>query len=239
MSRRKMGNPQKMSRFICCKCLTENKLGDGIQRIRQREKGHLKNLTCFKCNEITKNIEIRYCETFDEIIYKARKVHLNEYSKNDITIYQNIEISNLNNLNQDSIYFSPTKERNSLIENGMVLIEFKVPEVYIEKSEEKDDYIEYKLREEPEIEYITSIYIPEIFKSRISVPKNIYKQIKWCKIKAYCEYESGVYECSEDKLKRLGQTALLNSYESNYFKGKNKDKSKIELKNITYILKDI
>ena len=54
-----MGNPKKMSRFICCKCLKENQLGSGIQRANQREKGHIKDLTCLNpgCNgNITKNI---------------------------------------------------------------------------------------------------------------------------------------------------------------------------------------
>ena len=36
----KNGNPKRASRFICCKCLKDNHVGDGIQRGgHQREKG--------------------------------------------------------------------------------------------------------------------------------------------------------------------------------------------------------
>lgn len=236
MSRRKMGNPQKSSKFICCKCLTENQMGAGIQRIQQREKGHIKDLTCLKCNKITKNVEIRYCETFEEMLREAKKVHLQEYSKEDITIYQNMDICNLNDLYQDSIYFKPLKEQNSLIQYGAALIEYKIPAKYIEESIQKENYIEYILKEDIEPEFIKAIYIPEIFESRITVRNYVYKKIKWCQIKGFCDYESGTYECSKDRMCRLGKTAALNSYEKNYFKGKNKDKTEIELHDIIYII---
>lgn len=43
----KNGNPKKASRFICCKHMGENYLGQGIQRGgHQREKFHCKNLFC-------------------------------------------------------------------------------------------------------------------------------------------------------------------------------------------------
>lgn len=79
MCKCKYGNPKKMSRFICCKCLKENYVGRGIQRGgRQREKGHIKNLTCINsgCNGIvTKNVEVRYCDSFNEMMAKAEEVH--------------------------------------------------------------------------------------------------------------------------------------------------------------------
>lgn len=79
-----MGNPKKSSRFICCKCLKENQLGSGIQRANQREKGHIKDLTCLNpgCNgDITKNIEVRYCDSFDEMMHKAEELHRECYGK--------------------------------------------------------------------------------------------------------------------------------------------------------------
>ena len=79
-----MRNPEKSSRFICCKCLKENRLGSGIQRANQREKGHIKDLTCLNpgCNgDITKNIEVRYCDSFDEMMDKAEKLHIELYGK--------------------------------------------------------------------------------------------------------------------------------------------------------------
>ena len=85
MCRYRMGNPKKMSRFICCKCMKENYVGFGIQRGgRQREKNHIKDLTCLNrgCDGmITKNLEVRYCDSFQEMMDKAEKLHIRYYGK--------------------------------------------------------------------------------------------------------------------------------------------------------------
>lgn len=77
------GNGKKKSRFICCKCLNENFIGDGIQRGgKQREKYHVKNLDCLVCKgEKTKNVEIRYCDDYLEIMDKAIELHEKYYMK--------------------------------------------------------------------------------------------------------------------------------------------------------------
>ena len=77
-----MENPKRQSRFICCRCLKENLVGLGIQRSNQREKGHIKDLTCINpgCDGvITKNLEVRYCDSFDEMIKKAEELHREYY----------------------------------------------------------------------------------------------------------------------------------------------------------------
>ena len=81
MCRCKMGNPKRSSRFICLKCLKENQLGSGIQRANQREKGHTKNLYCIYCNEITRNTEVRWRDSYDEMMDKAIEVHREYYSE--------------------------------------------------------------------------------------------------------------------------------------------------------------
>lgn len=82
MCRYKYGNPKKQSHFICCKCLNENFIGAGIQRGgKQREKGHIKDLTCLACNDITKNAEVRYCDDYLEILDKAMELHREYYGK--------------------------------------------------------------------------------------------------------------------------------------------------------------
>lgn len=81
MCRCRMGNPKKKSQFICLRCLRINQLGDGIQRIQQREKFHIKDLTCMNCRCITKNIEIRHCDWLEEIKDKAEKLHIEYYGK--------------------------------------------------------------------------------------------------------------------------------------------------------------
>lgn len=83
MCRYRYGNPKRQSRFICCKCLTENFIGTGIQRGgKQREKYHVKDLTCINkgCNgEVTKNLEVRYCDNFEEMMVEAEKLHIEYY----------------------------------------------------------------------------------------------------------------------------------------------------------------
>jgi hypothetical protein len=82
MSRCKSGNPKRQSRFICMKCMNENMLARGIQRKRQREKFHVKDLTCMLCsgNE-TKNMEVRYCDDYKEIYEKALEKRENYYTE--------------------------------------------------------------------------------------------------------------------------------------------------------------
>lgn len=82
MCRCRFGNPKKKSQFICLRCLKVNQLGDGIQRTQQREKGHIKDLTCLSCNGIvTKNLEIRYCDWLEEMMAEAEKLHSEYYGK--------------------------------------------------------------------------------------------------------------------------------------------------------------
>lgn len=76
----KNGNPKKASRFICCKHMGENYLGQGIQRGgHQREKFHCKDLFCVQCQEETKNIEIRWCDPYQEIYDYALKERIKYY----------------------------------------------------------------------------------------------------------------------------------------------------------------
>ena len=79
MCRCRMGNPKKMSRFICLKCL---QVGiPGIQRKSQREKYHVKDLFCCNCQMETKHIEIRHCDWLEEVKDKAEKLHIEYYGK--------------------------------------------------------------------------------------------------------------------------------------------------------------
>ena len=83
MCRCRMGNPKRSSRFVCLSHVGINEIGNGIQRSNQRQKGHIKDLTCLNpgCNgDITKNIEVRYCDSFDEMMQKAKELHREYYS---------------------------------------------------------------------------------------------------------------------------------------------------------------
>lgn len=79
MCRCKNGNPKKASRFICIRCQRENNVGSGIQRANQREKGHIKDLHCVFCRQVTKNLELRYCDLFEDVMEKATELHSQYY----------------------------------------------------------------------------------------------------------------------------------------------------------------
>lgn len=80
MSRGKYGNPKTSSRFICCKHLGENFIGQGIQRGgRQREKYHIKDLFCLQCACVTKCIEWRWCDDYEKVMEQADKLHKEIY----------------------------------------------------------------------------------------------------------------------------------------------------------------
>ena len=77
MCRCRMGNPKKMSRFICLKCL---QVGiTGIQRKSQREKYHVKDLFCVYCKQETKHIEVRHCDWIGEVMMRAEELHREYY----------------------------------------------------------------------------------------------------------------------------------------------------------------
>ena len=83
MCRCRMGNPKRSSRFICLRCLKQNCVGQGIQRPNTKEADHIKNLSCL-CVHMeykTKNLEVRYCDSFDEMMKKAKDLHREYYGK--------------------------------------------------------------------------------------------------------------------------------------------------------------
>ena len=80
MCRCRMGNPKRSSVFICLSHLGINEIGNGIQRSNQREKGHIKDLYCLQCHDTTKNLEVRYCDSFDEMMQKAEELHREYYN---------------------------------------------------------------------------------------------------------------------------------------------------------------
>ena len=92
MYRCRMGNPKKSSRFICLSHVGINEIGNGIQRSNQRQKGHVKDLYCLQCKAVTKNLEVIYCDSFDEMMQKAEKLHreylVEEHNNNAVIIEQ-------------------------------------------------------------------------------------------------------------------------------------------------------
>lgn len=83
MGRYKNGNPKRASRFICMHCIKENQLA-GIQRFgHQREKYHIKTILCInpECKTETQNMEVRYCDSYDDVYEMALKMRDKYYNK--------------------------------------------------------------------------------------------------------------------------------------------------------------
>jgi hypothetical protein len=60
--------------------MKENRIATGIQRNHgQRERGHIKDLYCLYDKEETKNLEVRYCDIYSEMMDEAKKLHENHY----------------------------------------------------------------------------------------------------------------------------------------------------------------
>lgn len=81
---RTLGNGKQTSRFICIQCLNRNQIGNGIQRRNQREQYHIKNLYCLNCKEITRNMEIRYCDDEALVLEKATELHMHLHNEGEI-----------------------------------------------------------------------------------------------------------------------------------------------------------
>ncbi len=65
MCRYKNGNPKKSSKFICLSC--GRVIMEGIQRPKQREKYHIKDLYCVFEGKDSKSVEVRWCDNINEI----------------------------------------------------------------------------------------------------------------------------------------------------------------------------
>lgn len=78
-------NINRSSEFICLRCLNNNQVGDKMRRPNMREKDHVKNLFCL-CTKLqmrTKNLEVRWCDDFDERMEYAKKIKPKYYDENN------------------------------------------------------------------------------------------------------------------------------------------------------------
>lgn len=78
-------NTNRSSEFICLRCLSKNQVGDKMRRPNMREKDHVKNLFCL-CTKLqmrTKNLEVRWCDDFEERMEYAKKIKPRYYDENN------------------------------------------------------------------------------------------------------------------------------------------------------------
>ena len=93
MYRNRHANPKMKSDFICLNCLQLSV--KGLQRYkRQREKFHIKDLFCHHCLKTTKQIEVRYCDYFPEVVEEANQLHIKYYGGDENGVYTNEQLIN-------------------------------------------------------------------------------------------------------------------------------------------------
>ncbi len=79
MSHRHQHKQKPGSRFICLKCLKFNGVGEGIQRKVIRPKFHIKDIFCVGCDCITKNVEVRYDDFYEEVSPQLEELNKRYY----------------------------------------------------------------------------------------------------------------------------------------------------------------
>ena len=142
----------------------------------------------------------------------------------------------------DVVYlFRSLTEENSFCNYGVALLEIDIPDDKIKENQllENDryngKYIEY-ITDEVSVQYIKTIYIPELFKNRIDLPENILSKITWCGMKANYYGDSGRENCPDEVLKQFAKTAeIMDASGFNFFRGVTDRRTMIDLYDIQYV----
>ncbi len=158
----------------------------------------------------------------------------------------------------DVVYlFSPLTEQNSFTQYGAALIECECEGIQndlLPQDVNNGLYEEYIVdRVLPE--QIRAIYVPEIFKERLTeLAPAVLEQITFCKMTAEIWDNSingnekdcfgnpipgGHRRVTEDELLRFAQTASLNTWQLNYFRGEHENREVFDLEHIVYRTKEI
>lgn len=145
------------------------------------------------------------------------------------------------NNSYDVVYlFSPLGKVNSFPKYGVVLLEVDVDAAENEilpYDSHYGDYTEY-VCDYIAPEQIKAVYIPRIFRERISNDFLSSDKIKWVEIEAYCysEESHGKVLATPDILDVFASTAYIEaSNEFNYFRGERPDRTMIDLYDVKYI----
>lgn len=155
------------------------------------------------------------------------------------------------NNSEDVVYlFKPVGKQNSFTQYGICLIEVDVDateNILDETDYNHGKYDEYVAESVP-ANRIKAVYIPEVFKNRISseLDKDTLAKITWCDFYAeeidgyvstgFCDGYSTYKRVSEERLSEFTRTAELKVDGFNYFRGIDNTRHMIELCNIVYKL---
>lgn len=155
------------------------------------------------------------------------------------------------NNSEDVVYlFKPVGKQNSFTQYGICLIEVDVDateNILDETDYNHGKYDEYVAESVP-ANRIKAVYIPGVFKNRISseLDKDTLAKITWCDFYAeeidgyvstgFCDGYSTYKRVSEERLSEFTRTAELKVDGFNYFRGIDSTRHMIELCNIVYKL---
>lgn len=138
--------------------------------------------------------------------------------------------------------FKPLTEENSFCNYGAALLEIDIADDKVKENQLSENdvnfgkYIEYVV-DKVDADCVKSIYIPKLFKDRIDLPEDIMAKITWCKLKANYYGENEKENCPDDVLEQFAKTAeIMDASEFNFFRGKNEDRTMIDLYDVQYIL---
>ena len=143
----------------------------------------------------------------------------------------------------DVVYlFKSLTEENSFCKYGAALLEIDIADDKVKENQllENDvnfgKYVEY-VTDKVDADCIKAIYIPNLFKDRIDyLSEDIMAKITWCKLKANYYGEKGKENCLDDVLEQFAKTAeIMDASEFNFFRGKNEDRTIIDLYDVQYI----
>lgn len=137
--------------------------------------------------------------------------------------------------------FKSLMEENSFCNYGAALLEIDIVDDKVKENQllENDvnfgKYIEYVV-DKVDDDCIKAIYVPKLFKDRIDLPEEILSKITWCKLKANHYGKNGKENCPDDALEQFAKTAeIMDASEFNFFRGKNEDRTMIDLYDVRYI----
>ena len=194
---------------------------------------------------------------------------ISERNEQTMTFYKNVDISDLDSILEkgllsldesgndnweegkrannptDKVYlFSPLDNKdNSFPKYGLALLEVEcsaVPSAMVENDIHKEDYKEY-ITDKVLPEQIKAIYIPEVFKERLS-KHSLYDKFNFVKMNGRVFDEKDNFKersATQEELSRFGETSAINSTDFNFFRGINQDNTIFDLHDVNYEIDSI
>lgn len=131
---------------------------------------------------------------------------------------------------------------NTAVQYGLALVEVEIEEDKVKENAltpydvNADLYEEYICDEVP-ANKITAIYVPEVVKEFIEIPKSVEEKITWCKMTAVCYDENDkLAEMTEQKLRKfMSEVQEFTSSGFNYLRAYTPENTVDDIYKVRYI----